>query len=1333
MRSNHKLTSFSKDDIPVVGETSVLLEIAGVKATHSCIVVPGELIDHDLLLGADFLTVHDITLQLGQGIVRSKFGETRCIETPATLNRKVKIRMAESTIVPPSTVMFVKTKLTHNLRGTHTGLVEPYTNLLLDNGILVSSCIANSSDRMLPVKLVNVSNEPFTLHKQKLLGFMSPIDVIEDNRHLEGISVQKITQENIQEDDSDSLQPAANTSARPEWTKEKLYEELKLDKIVMTPEDLQQLKDTIWQFRDCFSRGDWDLGDCKTFRATIQLKEGATPVWTPSRPVAYKLRGEMTKQLNNLLEAGVIEKCTDSRWNSQVFLTPKPNKPGCFRFVADMRGLNTMTLPDKYELPNINHVVDKIGLCKYFSVFDMSQSFHQVRYDAKSSPYTAFSVENKRYWFLRMVMGHRNSSAQFSRLMDRLLSTVEIRELIYFLDDILLASADVSSHLVKLRIVLQKFREANLKLTPSKTELLKHEVKFVGLTVSSAGLKINKDRVKAVLELKPPANVKQLQSLMGFFGYNRAFIQNYAATAKPLYDLLRKNSKFNWDQTCQRSFEMLKQKIADDVTLTIPEIDDPHNSFQVTLDASKDGFGAHLSQLRNGKRKICAFYSKSVPRHKRSWGATKLEFMCMYHALQHWKIYLKGTKFEVLTDCASLLHRNNIWSNADANMIRKFHKLDQLDFTIRHVSGSSNHISDFLSRYPHKISTRQTGTQTEDIHKPINTESDLNEEHRVEEPTAPGQLVSSVNSTSIDTNEGQDTVIPVYLFNNDENSDLSPENVDVTLISRSSVDQDSEQVEICICEGNQAQNRELETLQSRLFPDGMSEENTVAVSAIIDSTIQSVPDLDLIKQHQEKDLILREVRKWLVKGERPETIQAIRTPPDLIRYWRMFDQLMLREQVIYKKWISCSADINGNLSTDCERHLIVIPEDLKEQTMALTHGTLANLHPGIEESVRRCQRIYYWPDMKKDFKLYVEACTTCGKAKQPTKYLKAPLLHIVVSDFNMTLVIDHIVPERDVATPRRNRYILTITDLFSGYLIAKPTKTQEASESYKIIMREWILRFGFPLEIIFDNAPGFKSEFFQLAFRSLGCKMTPGLPYSCASTSKAERSNKRINTALRVTLSEEQMRDWDLYLDYVTYGLNSMKSRHTGVSANVIVFGKETRTPLSLTVRNEDPELGVYKNKSHAQVARLKHKLIKSIINKARVHAQRDFLYADNTYNRNITGPFFKAGDFCYLLVDCPVHKFQKKWRGPYKILKAINQHLYSVQVGDNVKTCNITKMKRYRKNRYSPESTTNGSETVETNDSDLTLIPPVSPTGETTEQCTRPKRISKPPDRYQG
>jgi hypothetical protein len=1318
------LTSFTGDRITVIGEISLLLEIAGVTAEHPCIIVPGELLDHDLLLGADFMMKHEITLKLGAGEVESKFGRARCVREPKSIQHRTKIRMAENTIVPSNTVMFVKARLGEKIRGVHTGLVEPYDNVFTDNGILVTSCITNTTDRMVSVRVMNINTEPVTLHKNKLVGFIGPIKVIEDNRHLEGYTVQRIADLGTNDDSSANTASKDNSAnGRPEWTKDWLFKELKLDQMVMTPEDLQRLKNIVWEYKDCFSRGDWDLGECSNFQATIKLKEGATPVWTPSRPVAYKHRGEMSKHLNSLLEAGVIERCTDSCWNNRVFLVPKQNKPGCWRFVADMRCLNTVTTPDKYELPNINHVVDKIGLCKYFSVFDMSQSFHQVSYEPSVRPYTAFSVENKRYWFRRMVMGHRNSSAQFSRLMDRLLSTVPIHELIYFLDDILLASTDVTSHIEKLKLVLQKFKDANLKLTPGKTELLKHEVQFVGITISSSGLRINEDRVKAVLQLKPPSNIKQLQSVLGFFGYNRAFIPNYAAIAKPLYSLLSKHSKFIWSTDCQKSFDLLKRKIADDVILTIPDLDDPLDSFQVTLDASKDDFGATLSQIRDGKRKVCAYYSKSVPKRKKSFGATKLEFLCMYHALQHWRIYLAGTKFVVRTDCASLLHRNNIWSTSDTSMIRKFHKLDQLDFSIEHLSGTKNHICDFLSRYSQKVKYRQVGTQTETISAiDVDLTANKNIERRDLSKTNPDpditpRLIDVLGDT--ESNGESDTSPPFSCL------DLPSPVENAAALNGSNTEEifipipRKEEVS-CVCSETAPAVKTKVASQPELGDPVESKSSTInSVSE------HSVVDMETIRKHQKEDEILKTVAGWLQKGERPKSIQAIRTPPDLVRYWRMFNQLITRNDIIYKQWIICRENDKGMLDTECVKQLIIIPDTLKEQTMALTHGTLANLHPGVDESVRRCQMHYYWPGMRDDFKLFIEACTTCGTSKQPVKYLRAPLKHIVVSDFNMCLVIDHIVPERDIATPRRMRYILSITDMFSGYVIAKPTRTQEATESYKIIMHEWVLRFGFPQEIIFDNAPGFKSEFFQLAFKSFGCKMTPGLPYSCASTSKAERANKRINTALRVTLSEEQLRDWDLYLDYVTYGLNSMKSRHTGVSANMIVFGKEVRTPLSLIVQNEEPEMGNFKNRSQAEVAHMKHQLIKTIVRKARIHAQRDFMYADNTYNRYIGGPFFQAGDHCYVLVDCPKHKFSKRWKGPYRITKAIDQHLYVVQLETGEKLCNITKLKRYKHNIYSPDVLT--QHTPRQDSDNLSLIPPSS----TRDPVDRPKRITRPPDRF--
>ena len=299
--------------------------------------------------------------------------------------------------------------------------------------------------------------------------------------------------------------------------------------------------------------------------------------------------------------------------------------------------------------------------------------------------------------------------------------------------------------------------------------------------------------------------------------------------------------------------------------------------------------------------------------------------------------------------------------------------------------------------------------------------------------------------------------------------------------------------------------------------------------------LPEAPDLELIRKKQNEDVILQQVRNWLINGDRPSRIQELRVPIDLLKYWKMFKLLKIKNGLIVRQWITVDKKDPENIIKTVDRELVLIPESLKEQTMQLIHGTLLAMHPGVDESVRRCMLHFYWLDMKQDFKLYVAACVICGENKQPPAYLRAPLKHIIVHAFNDAVSIDHIVPERDVITPRRNRYILTITDLFSGYIVAVPTKTQESEESYRCIMHNWILRFGFPKELLADNAPGFSSEFFQQILFSLGIKSTHGTPYKCSSTAKAERSNKKINQALRVTLDDDKMQNWDLYLNYVCF------------------------------------------------------------------------------------------------------------------------------------------------------------------------------------------------------
>ena len=356
-------------------------------------------------------------------------------------------------------------------------------------------------------------------------------------------------------------------------------------------------------------------------------------------------------------------------------------------------------MSDKYELPNLNYVLDRIGGDTLFSVFDLSASFHQVPYSEKSKPITAFTYNGKRFNFARMIMGHATSSSKFTRMLTKLLANIPIEQLVFFIDDLMISSQDVKSHLYRLEILLERIASANLKLTPKKSELLKTEVRFVGVTVSSEGIRINEDRVKALKSLPHPKSVKEVQKVLGTFNFVRKWIPNYSAITRPMHNLTKKSNRFYWSDECQKSFDSLKEAIASSTTLALPDVEDPLKSYEVTIDASNMGYAGTLSQIIRGERRIVAYFSKAVPPYKRDRGQTRLEFEAMYEALQHWKIYLRGTKFRVITDCKSLLSvHDTLFAKINPTLIRRCQELANFDFEIQHIEGEKNSICDFLSR-----------------------------------------------------------------------------------------------------------------------------------------------------------------------------------------------------------------------------------------------------------------------------------------------------------------------------------------------------------------------------------------------------------------------------------------------------------------------------------------------------------------------------------------------------------------------------------------------------------------------------------------------------------
>jgi hypothetical protein len=569
--------------------------------------------------------------------------------------------------------------------------------------------------------------------------------------------------------------------------------------------------------------------------------------------------------------------------------------------------------------------------------------------------------------------------------------------------------------------------------------------------------------------------------------------------------------------------------------------------------------------------------------------------------VKFWEPYLKGTSFVVKTDCISLCRLDVIFSKNNPTLRRKIQSLADYSFRIEHISGASNSISDFWSRYPFKKKFCDKATQYDltpcrkmvakvdqkdsSLEKAITKVSSLcalqnrNKESSSQsvkgEISAEGdqQLQNSCITTPLSKHERQELpkvqivpprkttvgtepverLIPAGFFSKRKHKDCKVSTVQLKDTGNTSecclmCDNEKGKVDTCI-----------KTVDHHVTTDSISTElndNAVGEPEIQIKLKPTISSLSAIRAAQASDSILSMVKDWLLTGAKPVNIQAFRAPKELVSYWKQFSLLSLKDGIIMRKWIA--------VDKEEERLLICVPESNQEAVLKMCHTSLVANHPGIKLTLDICRRYYYWPGMSQDVELYVKACITCARVKQPQAYSKAKRQHIIAREFNQILVIDHIECEKLGITGAGNKYILSMTDVWSGYVVAAATNSQRAVENISIIMHKWALIHGFPREIICDNAPGFRAAFYQAVLKSMNCKYTYGLPYECKSSSKAERTNKRLNQSLRLVLEGKDPTTWDKYLDYTCSALNSLKNRNTGYIANFLLYGLELNTPITL-------------------------------------------------------------------------------------------------------------------------------------------------------------------------
>ena len=376
----------------------------------------------------------------------------------------------------------------------------------------------------------------------------------------------------------------------------------------------------------------------------------APPVCGRAYRLTPKEKEQAETQIKDYLAKGWIRP-SKSPYGAAILFVQK--KDGSLRMCVDYRGLNRVTVKDKYPLPRIDDLVDKLYGATVFTSLDLQSGYHQIRIAEKDVHKTAFITPEGLYEYRVLPFGLCNAPSAFQRQMNSMFGHLPFAAV--YLDDILVFSKTQEEHESHLRQVLSVLKENSFYAKLSKCSFYQTSTKFLGFVIDKDGIRMDPDKVSAVLNWSLPTSKTEVRSFLGLCNHYKRFIRDYSTKVAPLGDQAKADSSFDLDQNSDaiKVFEWLKRTITTAPVLAAPNFEAP---FYVETDASGFGIGAVLLQedLTDPSKPLrpLAYHSAKLSPAERNYPVGEQELLAVISALRKWRCYLEGAKggVTIITD-----------------------------------------------------------------------------------------------------------------------------------------------------------------------------------------------------------------------------------------------------------------------------------------------------------------------------------------------------------------------------------------------------------------------------------------------------------------------------------------------------------------------------------------------------------------------------------------------------------------------------------------------------------------------------------------------------------
>ena len=428
---------------------------------------------------------------------------------------------------------------------------------------------------------------------------------------------------------------------------------------------------------------------------TIRLKADAKPfsISTPRR-LPLPMKDKVEEELKSLKEKEIIRQVTTpTDWCAPIVAVPKAS--GKIRLCVDYTKLNESVRRENFPLPTTDELLAQLDGATVFSKLDCNQGFHQIPLSEESQELTTFITPFGRFCYQRLPFGISSGPEIFHREMTHTLAGIP--GVICDIDDILIGGKGQTEHDERLRMVLQRLKEAGLTLN-DKCEFSKGEVKFLGHIVSAQGIAIDPSKVEAIASFPAPEGVPELRRLLGMVNHVAKFAPNLAEVTKPLRDLLKKENDWVWGPDQEEAFKKLKTLLS---TAPVLQHYNPNKPTLISADASSYGMGGVLMQKDSEGWKPVFYASRSMTSTEQRYAQVEKEALAMTWTCEKFADFLVGmSEFTIETDHKPLLAlmKTKLLDELTPRIQRFRMRMMRFTYNVVYTAGKNLATADALSR-----------------------------------------------------------------------------------------------------------------------------------------------------------------------------------------------------------------------------------------------------------------------------------------------------------------------------------------------------------------------------------------------------------------------------------------------------------------------------------------------------------------------------------------------------------------------------------------------------------------------------------------------------------